>query len=321
MRFSKIIVCVLAVSLAATACVSKKKYGEMEALKNRMQDMADSRTKAMNQLKTDMAALQTQLNDCEEARLKLSNDTTRLNSANRKMREDMSDLRQSRDQLGENYQKLKNQSTEKLRDLVDQMEVLQRDLNEREKRISEMETLLKEREGRLAEVEGKLRERDSLMNAIQKRVADALLGYKDQGLTVEVIDGKVYVSLSNRLLFASGSTKIDANGQKALAGLAAILKEQQDLTIMVEGHTDNMPVTNLGDIKDNWDLSVMRSTEVVRILVKNGVEPTRIIPAGHGEFIPKADGNNSDARAMNRRTEIVISPKLDELYQLINQQR
>jgi chemotaxis protein MotB len=318
---SKLIVCMVAVLLATTACVSKKKYGEMEALKNRMQDMADSRTKAMNQLKSDMAALQTQLNDCEEARLKLSNDTTRLNTANRKMREDMSDLRQSKEQLGENYQKLKNQSTEKLRDLVDQMEGMQRDLTEREQRISEMEGLLKEREGRLAEVEGKLRERDSLMNAIHKRVADALLGYKDQGLTVEVIDGKVYVSLSNKLLFATGSTKIDANGQKALAGLAGILKEQQDLTIMVEGHTDNMPVSNLGDIKDNWDLSVMRSTEVVRILVKNGVEPTRIIPAGHGEFIPKSEGSTTESRAMNRRTEIVISPKLDELYQLINQQR
>jgi chemotaxis protein MotB len=321
MRFPKMIVWLLALSLAATACVSKKKYGEMEALKNKMQDMADSRNKSLNQLKTDMADMQARLNDCEEARLKLQNDTTRLNNSNRKIREDLSDLRSTTEQLSNNYQKLKNQSTEKMRELVDQMESMQLDLNEREKRIQEVEGMLKERENRLAEVEGMLRERDSLMNAIQKRVTDALLGFKDQGLTVEVIDGKVYVSLSNKLLFATGSTKIDANGQKALAGLANVLKEQKDLTIMVEGHTDNMPVSNLGDIKDNWDLSVMRSTEVVRILVNNGVEPTRIIPAGHGEFIPKVQGNTTEARASNRRTEIVISPKLDELYQLINQER
>jgi chemotaxis protein MotB len=321
MRFPKLIVLMLALSLATTACVSKKKYGEMEALKNKMQDMADSRNKSLNQLKTDVADLQMKLNECEEDRTKLANDTTRLGSGYRKMRDDIGDLRERNEQISSNYQKLKAQGNEKMRGLVDQMEGLQRDLNERDKKISFMEGVLNERESRLADVENRLKQRDSLMNAIQKRVTDALLGFKDQGLTVEVIDGKVYVSLSNKLLFATGSTKIDANGQKALAGLANALKAQEDVTIMVEGHTDNMPVSNLGDIKDNWDLSVMRSTEVVRILVQNGMEPTRIIPAGHGQFVPKVEGSTPEARASNRRTEIVISPKLDELYQLINQER
>ncbi|HEX2899123.1 MAG TPA: OmpA family protein [Bacteroidia bacterium] len=321
MRFPKLIICLLTLSLATSACVSKKKYGEMEALKNKMQDMADSRNKSLNQLKSDVADLQMKLNQCEEERTQLANDTTRLGGGYRKMREDIGDMRAKNEQLSTNYQKLKAQGTEKMRDLVDQMEGLQRDLNERDKKIAFMEGVLNERESRLADVENKLHQRDSLMNAIQKRVTDALLGFQDQGLTVEVIDGKVYVSLSNKLLFATGSTKIDANGQKALAGLANALKEQKDVTIMVEGHTDNMPVSNLGDIKDNWDLSVMRSTEVVRILVLNGMEPTRILPAGRGQYVPKVEGTTPEARANNRRTEIVISPKLDELYQLINQQR
>lgn len=335
MRFHKLILMLLAMSLAATACVSKKKYGEMEALKNKMQDMADARNKSLNALKGDLAELQLKLNECEDARNRLSTDTTRLQNANRKLREDFKDLKESKENLSNNYQKLKNQSTEKLRALIDQMDSLQRDLNVRERRMADMantlkeredqaaqlEGILKEREARLTEVEGMLRQRDSLMGAIQKRVTDALLGFKDQGLTVDVVDGKVYVSLSNKLLFATGSTKIDVNGQKALGELAKVLKEQKDLTIMVEGHTDNMPVTNLGDIKDNWDLSVMRSTEVVRILVNNGMEPTRIIPAGHGQFIPKVEGSTPEARASNRRTEIVISPKLDELYRMINTQR
>jgi chemotaxis protein MotB len=306
-QFPKFIVLALILAFAATGCVSKKKYQEMEALKTRVQDMLDKRGDELNKLKADVATLTNKANDCEEARLRLANDTTRLAAANRKMRAEYGEMKLSCDQVNANYQKLKTQSTEKMRDMVDQLETLQRDLNLREKR--------------LAEVEGKLHQRDSIMNLLRSRVTDALLGFKDDGLTVEIKDGKVYVSLSNKLLFASGSTKIDANGQKALIGLANVLKEQKDLAIMVEGHTDDQMVSNLGSIKDNWDLSVMRSTEVVRILVTNGVEATRVIPAGHGEFIPKVPGSTPEARASNRRTEIVISPKLDELYQLINEQR
>ncbi len=306
-KFPKTIVLIIAIALVATGCVSKKKYNEMEALKSRVQDMLDKRGDELTKLKADVATLTARATDCEEARLRLASDTTRLAAANRKMRSEYGDMKLSCDQVNANYQKLKAQSTEKMRDMVDQLETLQRDLNQRERR--------------LAEVEGRLHQRDSIMNLLQKRVTDALLGFKDDGLTVEIKDGKVFVSLSNKLLFAPGSTKIDANGQKALIGLANVLKEQKDLTIMVEGHTDDQMVSNLGAIKDNWDLSVMRSTEVVRLLVSNGVEPTRIIPAGHGEFIPKVVGSTPEARAANRRTEIVISPKLDELYQLINDQR
>jgi chemotaxis protein MotB len=320
MRFHRMIVLLLAVTLAATACVSKKKYGEMEALKDRMQDMADSRTESLNQINAEMADLRAKFNDCEETRIRLCSDTARLAEGNRKLRRDFDELKSDNQQLKNSYQMLKSQNSEKMRDLVDQMETLQRDLNAREKEITFIEASLKERGARLSEVENNLLQRDSLMNAIQKSVADALLGFKDQGLSVEVIDGKVYVSLSNKLLFATGSTKIDANGQKALAELANVLKRQKDISILVEGHTDNMPVSNLGDIKDNWDLSVMRSTEVVRILVANGMEPTRTIPAGHGQFVPKVEGNTPEARAANRRTEIVIYPKLDELYKIIDQQ-
>ncbi len=307
MNFPKMIVFALAISLVMTSCVSKKKYNEMETLKTSLQGMVDSRDKTIEDLQLEVDSLNKKITDCQDDREKLMNDTTRLAAANRKMRSEMGELSESCERVSNNYKQLKAKSSEKLRELLDQLETAQRDLDQREKR--------------LAEVESMLHQRDSVMNMLHKRVTDALLGFKDDGLTVEVKDGKVYVSLSNKLLFASGSTKIDANGQNALAGLANVLKDQEDLTIMVEGHTDDVPVSNLGAIKDNWDLSVMRSTEVVRLLVANGVEPTRIVPAGHGEFIPKVGGSSSEARASNRRTEIVISPKLDELYDLINQQR
>ena len=307
MNISKIVVLALAVSLLMTSCVSKKKYNEMATLKKGLQGVVDSQDKSIEDLQTAVDSLNKEVADCQDDRNKLINDTTRLAAANRKLRGDMGELSGNYERVSSNYKQLKAKSSEKLRELLDQLETAQSDLELREKR--------------LAEVESMLHQRDSVMNLLHKRVTDALLGFKDDGLTVEVKDGKVYVSLSNKLLFASGSTKIDANGQNALAGLANVLKDQHDLSIMVEGHTDDVPVSNLGAIKDNWDLSVMRSTEVVRLLVKNGVTPTRIVPAGRGEFIPKVEGSSTEARASNRRTEIVISPKLDELYDLINQQR
>lgn len=312
----------LALACFLSACVvSKKKYDEMENLKNKVQQMLDKKTEETKKLQADLAALQGQLNDCENARKALAQDTLKAGKDNRALRSQLAEMKASCDQLNKNYQQLKERSTEKLQDLVDQLEASQKDLAAREGRIKEVESMLAAREARLAEVEAALRARDSVMQALHKRLEDALLGFKKDGLTVEIINGKVYVSLSNKLLFASGSTQIDKNGQKALSDLAAVLKDQTDITIMVEGHTDDVKVTNLGQIKDNWDLSVMRSTEVVRLLVQNGVQPDRVIPSGRSEFIPKASGTSAEARAANRRTEIILSPKLDELYELINKNR
>lgn len=288
-----------------TACVPKKKYQEMSTLKKRTQEMLDKRNKEIEKLKDEMAKLQADKNDCEDARTALEQDTTALAAKLRESDGELGALKASCKRVEDNYEQLKLRSTEKMRDLVRQLEGLQGDLAQRE--------------ARLRVVEGRLQQRDSLMNSLRTRLADALLGFKKDGLTVDIKNGKVYVSLSNKLLFASGSTSIDENGQRALSDLAGILKDQEDITIMVEGHTDDVPVSNLGRIKDNWDLSVMRSTEVVRLLVENGVPNTRVIPAGRSEFIPKVAEKTTEARAANRRTEIIISPRLDALYDLIGQ--
>ena len=312
----------LTLALSLSSCViSKKKYTEMENLKNQVQQMLDKRNEELKKLQGELASAKTKLEDCEKARKSLEQDTLRLGKNNRDLKGTLADTKASCEQLKKNYDQLKERSTEKLQDLLKQIESMQASLNEREARLAEVEKTLAAREARLKEVEGTLAARDSAMQALRKRIEDALLGFQKDGLTVEVVDGKVYVSLSNKLLFASGSTQIDKNGRNALAGLAAILKDQADLSILVEGHTDDVKVTNLGQIKDNWDLSVMRSTEVVRILVENGVPNTRIIPSGRGETTPKVQGSTTEARAANRRTEIILSPRLDELYQLINDSR
>ncbi|WP_316737683.1 flagellar motor protein MotB [Pedobacter aquatilis] len=184
--------------------------------------------------------------------------------------------------------------------------------------ISKLSGDLAAREKRLKEVEEVLRKRDEATNQLKEKLQQALLGFTKSGLTVEIKNGKVYVSLTDKLLFPSGSIIIDEKGKQALTELAKVLKQQPEINISVEGHTDNQKVNNLGQIKDNWDLSVLRSTSVVRYLTENEkVESARMTATGKGEFQPLGANTSADARSKNRRIEIVLSPKLDELYNLI----
>lgn len=194
-------------------------------------------------------------------------------------------------------------SSEEIKGLLGQLEKAEADLFERESKLREMQSLIKQR--------------DSSMNALRERVEQSLLGFKDSGLEIEVKNGKVYVKMSNQLLFKPGSTVIDQRGRDALAQLAMVLMQQTDISVMIEGHTDNKPISN-ARIADNWDLSVLRSTEVARILtIENGIDPKRIIASGRSEFMPADEADTPEARANNRRTEIILSPKLDELFNLV----
>lgn len=184
--------------------------------------------------------------------------------------------------------------------------------------LRKLESDLKKREARLNEVEDILRKRDEATNALKNKLQKALLGFQQSGLTVDIRDGKVYVSLTDKLLFSSGSIIIDDRGELALGELAKVLKTQPEINISVEGHTDNQRVVNLGQIKDNWDLSVLRATSVVRFLTEvEKIENSRITATGKGEYQPIEPGSGSEVRSRNRRIEIVLSPKLDELYNLI----
>jgi len=194
-------------------------------------------------------------------------------------------------------------SSEEIKGLLGQLEKAEADLFERESKLREMQSLIKQR--------------DSSMNALRERVEQSLLGFKDSGLEIEVKNGKVYVKMSNQLLFKPGSTVIDQRGRDALAQLAMVLMQQTDISVMIEGHTDNKPISN-ARIADNWDLSVLRSTEVARILtIENGIDPKRIIASGRSEFMPADEADTPEARTKNRRTQIILSPKLDELFNLV----
>jgi chemotaxis protein MotB len=228
----------------------------------------------------------------EDEMARLKGDTSRINGR-------MSELQSKLSGLDENYNSLKTNSSSEIKKLADD---------------------LKRREARLKEVEEILNKRDAATKALKDKLQKALLGFQQSGLAVDIRSGKVYVSLTDKLLFSSGSIVIDEKGRLALTELAKVLKTQPEINISVEGHTDNQRVANLGQIKDNWDLSVLRATSVVRFLTEEQkIEFNRITATGKGQYQPIEKGNSADNRSRNRRIEIVLSPKLDELYDLIKE--
>ena len=171
---------------------------------------------------------------------------------------------------------------------------------------------------RLRELESILKRQDSILMVLNNSVKNALLGFNPDELSIEMKNGKVYVSMSDKLLFKSGDATVEAKGKEALKKLADVLNKNPDVSIAIEGHTDNVPIKT-AVYKDNWDLSAARATNVVRLLTQEySMDPHRLTAAGKGEFFPVADNTSVEGKAKNRRTEIVLSPKLDELMKLIS---
>lgn len=214
-------------------------------------------------------------------------------------------------------QKQLDEKEASLNKLKDDLAVLQTNLKTREEKVQQLQTDLQQREAKVIELQSLMNAKDSALTALKDHMAEALLGYKDAGIDVTVKNGKVYVSLSEQLLFASGSTTIDKKGKEALLKLAAALQQQPDIYILVEGHTDDVPMSS-EKIKDNWDLSVLRANSIVRILSLDGkVDPRRLTASGRGEYSPVDPAKTSEARRKNRRTEIILTPRMDELMKLL----
>ncbi|TSD62925.1 OmpA family protein [Inquilinus sp. KBS0705] len=231
----------------------------------------------------------------------LSTRTGTLEAQVAKLMSDTAQIRQELAQLKTNYNTLNN------------------NLNASSSKVSQLSDDLQKREARLKEVEEILRKRDEATNALKEKLQKALLGFQQSGLSVDIKNGKVYVSLTDKLLFPSGSIVIDEKGKQALKQLAVVLNKEPDINIAVEGHTDNKKVINLGQIKDNWDLSVLRATSVTRYLTEiEMIDPKRLTATGKSEFQPIDTTGTPEALSKNRRIEIVLSPKLDELYNLIS---
>jgi len=203
--------------------------------------------------------------------------------------------------------------------LQDYAKLTSDELDQRKKELSATQAELKTKAERMDELDRRLRAQNDAMNGLRKKVSDALVNFKAEDLTVTMKDGKVYVSLSEQLLFASGSAKVDPKGKEALGKLAEVLIANADINVMVEGHTDTIPIRTAG-FKDNWELSAARATSIVRILTADHkLDPKRVTAAGRGEFIPVASNRDADGRARNRRTEIILTPDLKELFGILGE--
>ena len=177
---------------------------------------------------------------------------------------------------------------------------------------------LDERERTINQLQDMMTSLNDKVQNILKGVKEALMGFSSDELSVREENGKIYVALSDKLLFQSGSATVDKRGKEALAKLASVLNQQKDVDVNIQGHTDTKPI-HTARFADNWDLSVIRATSVVRILTTEyEVSPLQIEPSGKGEFVPVADNESAEGRSKNRRTEIIIAPKLDELLKIIN---
>jgi chemotaxis protein MotB len=251
----------------------------------------------------------------------------------KRLRSEYQTLNKRYNELQETHQALVSGSDAEARKMMGQLEKTQGDLYAKEDQLNmlsqkldsdrrELQRLSAEldaRNKRLTELERMIAEKDEAVNALRKKVSDALLGFEGEGITVTKKNGKVYVSLEEKLLFKSGSIDVDPRGVSALKKLAAVLEQNPDINITIEGHTDDVPVIPGSQLKDNWDLSVRRATSIIRILLANSnIDPKRLTASGHGEFMPVDQAKTPEARQKNRRTEIILTPNLDELFDILD---
>ena len=232
----------------------------------------------------------------------------------------LTDCRNTGNQMSVQIKNLMRDTTKMGNSIRQYQSMLNVNMTEQEKLnalLNQKKNELNERERTINELQQMINVQNEKVRKLLSSVKDALLGFSSDELTVREKDGKVYVAMSDKLLFQSGSARLDKRGEEALGKLAEVLNKQTDIDVFIEGHTDNKPI-NTVQFKDNWDLSVIRATSVVRILIKNyNVNPLQIQPSGRGEYMPVDDNETAEGRSKNRRTEIIMAPKLDKLFQML----
>lgn len=254
---------------------------------------------------------------CENLALK-AKENAGLKSDTAEMISTIKDLTGQLNQLTARYDDLQKKYAGLIDENISQTDQFNRMLKAKSDELDTKEALLSEREKTLVEMQRIIAKQDSITRQLNSALRNALLGFATDELSIEIKNGKVYVSMSDKLLFKSGSAAVETKGVEALKVLGDVLNKNPDIDILVEGHTDNVPIRT-SVYRDNWDLSVARATSIVRILTSDyKVIPTRLTASGKGEYYPRAGNETAEGRAINRRTEIILSPKLEEIMQLIN---
>ncbi len=338
-KIVKILIVTGIVGTSITGCVPKRKLDDLTANYNAEKAKSQELHSKNIQLESENSELENKVTDMDKRMTALKNDTAIQGTSFRQ-------LTLNYDQLDKTYRELlnlKDLNKKKAEELVmrymkeientrNTLQIKEDKLNDAERSLVEKEANLKQktaelnqamadieqRAKRIAELQSEISRRDSLAKALENKIRQALFGLEDEGITMEMRNGKVYISLDNELLFKPGSYTADEKGKQALKKLAKALKGNNDINITVEGHTDTDKYHGGPQLKDNWDLSVMRGTEIVKVLESFKVDPKRLTASGKGQHSPLDTGKTSDAKKKNRRTDIVLTPRLDVFEEILN---
>jgi chemotaxis protein MotB len=325
---------VVLIALIASSCVTGRRY-------NTLNDRSLILLSERDSLKAENIWLSMSNRELTTRSMQLTKDTDRLTSELDEVKTELTRKKEDLSSLTERYEELqkaqeelvtgKAQETQRLlaelrqaQDDLQQKEGLMRDLemnlDTKKASLEELTYELEKRNARLTELEKMLDAQQKAVKELKDKVSEALFGFENNGLTVSIKNGQVYVSMEDKLLFKTGSYEIDASGRTALRKLGALLEKNPDITITIEGHTDDVPYRAAPgqQILDNWDLSVKRATTVVRVLTQDThINPKRLIASGRSEYMPVDTGKTADARQKNRRTEIILTPDLSGLYRIL----
>lgn len=307
----------LCLGLLLSSCVSSKVHKELQsdydALQSKNRKLNDEFRASKTKAEAQLSDLQEQYNQLVAERDKIQQDLAATTSK-------YENLIKSYDALEANSSSALSENSRRNRELLAQLEEKEQALITEQARLEKLQKDLTSRANRINELETLIAAKDAKMNALKTAVSNALTNFEGKGLTVEQRNGKVYVSMENKLLFSSGSWAVNSEGRKAVEQLGTVLSNNPDIAVLIEGHTDNVPYGGTGQLTDNWDLSTKRATSIVQILRENkGIDPQNLTAAGRGEFAPIAPNTTAEGKAKNRRIEVILTPKLDEISQMLTE--
>jgi chemotaxis protein MotB len=310
---------IVIITTLAISCVSPKVYKELE-------DKYSNLKKEHRQLLDDNETLQNAKTKLENSLKDLQKNYDETLAKRDKLQSDYNALKSNYDNLTASYNALEKNSSaaiaensKKNRELLAQLEAKEQALAAENSRLEALKKQLEDRSNRVAELEAVIAAKDKAMTDLKNAISRALTDFEGKGLTVEQRDGKVYVSMENKLLFSSGSWAVGTEGRRAVQQLGAVLAGNPEIAILIEGHTDNVPYKGNSQLSGNWDLSTKRATAIVNILRENAnINPENLTAAGRGEYAPIATNDTAEGKAKNRRIEVILTPKLDELTKLLS---
>ncbi len=318
-----LLLCLAGITLSS--CVSKKVFEDLESKYARLRKENRTLSSDLASAKKDLAKLTADYDaasvELDAAKSSLATYKTNYESA----KAQLAALQTSYDALEANSSASIAANSKKNRELLAELEVKQaalaankEALEVERKRLEQLQKDLAERSNRIDELESVIAAKDANLRTLKEAISKALTDFEGKGLTVEQRDGKVYVSLENKLLFDSGSWTVGANGRTAVQQLGNVLGDNPDIAVLIEGHTDDVPYSGSGNLKGNWDLSAKRATAIVNILRENkSIDPKNLTAAGRGEYAPVAPNDTAENKAKNRRIEVILTPKLDEVTALL----